>query len=341
MYLGLFSIDDLSIKENISLSQEESNLYMGLVAPGHDEKIYKFTLSDLIDYCEIERLMGQVYYEDFFSKPVFFVIRYTKEDEFSMSKKELDERMLPWQIRTGKLVNMFALGCWFVKDCSIQCKSNFLTNPILEYYQKNTILIDISTSRAIHKVSYFTEKKIGEALEWMKIILPHLFAPEADVTPMEPSEMRNGLIDINSHISETGTNFYRSLYKIQEARVSSSVPTKIDRYCSALECLYCLERGHKAGISSITANILKGENLPDVNEDMRAAYGIRSDSSHGDELKYLENHTKAEMTDLCTRIDDYVRRVFQKVFVQDDLNYGNGIGDRKHVKDYFAQFIDT
>ena len=341
MFLALFSIDDLSIKDSISFFQEENQSYMGLLAVGHDEKIYKFSISQLIEYFEVEKAMGQAYYEEFFSKPIFFIIRSTKEDEFFMSKADLDKRIRPWQISVGQLVNVFALGCWLVKDCSIQCKSSFLINPIIEYYQKNTCLIDTSTSQGNHRITSFSEKKIHEALNWMEVILPHFYPPEADISPFEPYEWESSLIDINSHIAGTGTNFYRTLYKIQEARASSSISTKIDRYCSALECLYCLEQNHKAGISTITANFLKCYNLPNIQEDMKDAYGIRSDSSHGDELKYLKKHNRGDMIELCTRIDDYVRHVLRDVFVQKELNYGNGIGDKQNVKDYFEQFLST
>ena len=48
----------------------------------------------------------------------------------------------------------------------------------------------------------------------------------------------------------------------------------------------------------------------------RDAYGVRSDDSHGDTLKYLKEKDGESLVNLSSILDDYVRRVFKKLLLQ-------------------------
>ena len=60
----------------------------------------------------------------------------------------------------------------------------------------------------------------------------------------------------------------------------------------------------------------------------RDAYGVRSDDSHGDTLKYLKEKDGESLVNLSSILDDYVRRVFKKVIAAEELNY-NDIPEEK------------
>lgn len=60
----------------------------------------------------------------------------------------------------------------------------------------------------------------------------------------------------------------------------------------------------------------------------RDAYGVRSDDSHGDTLKYLKEKDRESLVNLSSILDDYVRRVFKKVIAAEELNY-NDIPEEK------------
>ena len=60
----------------------------------------------------------------------------------------------------------------------------------------------------------------------------------------------------------------------------------------------------------------------------RDAYGVRSDDSHGDTLKYLKEKGRESLVNLSSILDDYVRRGFKKVSAVEELNY-NDIPEEK------------
>ena len=60
----------------------------------------------------------------------------------------------------------------------------------------------------------------------------------------------------------------------------------------------------------------------------RDAYGVRSDDSHGDTLKYLKEKGRESLVNLSSILDDYVRRGFKKVIAVEELNY-NDIPEEK------------
>ena len=59
--------------------------------------------------------------------------------------------------------------------------------------------------------------------------------------------------NIDKAISTEGKSFARALIILQEARRTGVLSSKIDRYCSVLECIYAIKKEHKKNISNITA----------------------------------------------------------------------------------------
>ena len=125
---------------------------------------------------------------------------------------------------------------------------------------------------------------------------------------------------------------------MQEARRTGVLSSKIDKYCSVLECIYAIKKEHKKNISNITAAYIgnDSEEQERIRENMRDAYGVRSDGSHGDNLKYLEEKDRESLVRLSNVIDDYVRRVFRKVIAVENLNYNNTSEEKARVRKYFS-----
>lgn len=68
----------------------------------------------------------------------------------------------------------------------------------------------------------------------------------------------------------------------------------------------------------------------------RDAYGVRSDDSHGDTLKYLKEKDRESLVNLSSILDDYVRRVFKKVIAVEELNYNDIPKEKAYVREYFT-----
>ena len=96
-------------------------------------------------------------------------------------------------------------------------------------------------------------------------------------------------------------------------------------------------------VNSITAAYIgkDSEEQERIRENMRDAYGVRSDGSHGDNLKYLQENNRENLVKLSTDIDDYVRRVFRKVIAVENLNYNNTSEEKARVRKYFSDLAKT
>ena len=144
--------------------------------------------------------------------------------------------------------------------------------------------------------------------------------------------------NIDKAISTEGKSFARALTKLQEARRTGVLSSKIDKYCSVLECIYAIKNEHKRNISNITAAYIgnDSEEQEKIRKNMRDAYGVRSDGTHGDNLKYLQENDGEDLITLAITIDDYVRRVFRKVIAVEKLNYNNSSEEKARVRKYFS-----
>jgi len=74
---------------------------------------------------------------------------------------------------------------------------------------------------------------------------------------------------------------------------------------------------------------------------MKEAYGVRSYSSHGDNLKYLKENDKESLKKLSSNIDGYVRRVFRKIITEKELNYNSTPEKKTKAREYFRTLTQT
>ena len=68
---------------------------------------------------------------------------------------------------------------------------------------------------------------------------------------------------------------------------------------------------------------------------------MRSDGSHGENLKYLQENDREKLMRLSTVIDDYVRRVFRKAISVENLNYNNTSEEKARIRKYFSDLAKT
>ena len=78
-----------------------------------------------------------------------------------------------------------------------------------------------------------------------------------------------------------------------------------------------------------------------IEADMRDAYGVRSDGSHGENLKFLRDNNQEDLVRLSKKIDEYVRRVFRKVIANDTLNYDTTDDRKTAVRAYFRNVAEA
>ena len=189
-----------------------------------------------------------------------------------------------------------------------------------------------------------TDIEMAEAIDRMYEIYRYLLPDESAMEKIENACSVGTIVwNIDKAISTEGNSFARALTILQEARRMGVLSSKIDKYCSVLECIYAIKKEHKKNISNITAAYIgnDSEEQERIRENMRDAYGVRSDGSHGDNLKYLQENDKENLIRLSTVIDDYVRKVFRKVIAVEDLNYGNTSEEKARVRKYFSDLAKT
>lgn len=76
-----------------------------------------------------------------------------------------------------------------------------------------------------------------------------------------------------------------------------------------------------------------------LSQYMEEAYGMRSDSSYGDNLKYLATYDSSSLKELSTIVNNYVRPVFRKVLTNDGLNYDAMANDNSNTRAYFGNLV--
>lgn len=189
-----------------------------------------------------------------------------------------------------------------------------------------------------------TDVEMAEAIDRMYEVYRCLLPDESAMGRVENTySVGTQVWNIDKAISTEGKSFARALIILQEARRTGVLSSKIDKYCSVLECIYAIKKEHKKNISNITAAYIgkDSEEQERIRENMRDAYGVRSDGSHGDNLKYLQENNRENLVKLSTDIDDYVRRVFRKVIAVENLNYNNTSEEKARVRKYFSDLAKT
>lgn len=291
---------------------------------------------------ELSHLIGINMYNALIRKPMLYFLIPTQEDEFEATKEILDERYGVMEIHLNNFAQCFSLACWFIKDSCVNATHIYWLNMFNGYNVQANRDMESTLSNGNIEERSFDDIEVQEAITRMYEIYKYLLLEDSHMGKIE-HKVNNGtnVWEIDKAISMEGKSFARALIKLQEARRTGVIPSKIDKYCSVLECLYAINKEHKQNISKITAAYIGKDSIEkeEIIENMRAAYGIRSDHSHGDSLKYLKENSVDDLVRLSCVLDDYVRRVFRKIMENPELNYDTTSEGKANVRAFFKKLI--
>ena len=287
---------------------------------------------------ELRDLIGINMYNALIRKPMMFFLIPTQEDEFEAGKEKLDERYGVMEIHLNNFAQCFSLAFWFLKDSCVNATHIYWLNMFNGYNVQANRDMESTLSNGNIEERYFDDAEVQEAIARMYEIYGYLLPKESQMGKVE-QRVNNGTIvwEIDKAISTEGKSFARALMKLQEARKTGVIPSKIDKYCSILECLYAININHKRNISKITAAYIGRDSVEkeEIIANMKAAYGVRSDYSHGDSLKFFKESNVEDLVQLSCVLDDYVRRVFRKILETPELNYDIASESKAKVRRYF------
>lgn len=176
-------------------------------------------------------------------------------------------------------------------------------------------------------------------LLWPIILRRLNVAPQKSYSSDLDYIVENDIIDRSKESS-----FIRALIALQNARLSSQLPVKIDFYIQLFQCLYGVSgRSHKIAkeVSRYTAGLVKLSQEMSSNEKnrvievMEKAFTIRSKQSHGNKI----NYDSEVITETAIKIDEYARIVLKKVLPQNKLDY-NTKREAKRVNKYFNELAN-
>lgn len=305
-----------------------------------DEKDVMYILKN----SELRSLMGEFMYQALIRKPIMLFLMPTLETEFEGTKVEFDRQYGSKMIHLNNFAQSFSIACWFIKDSCVSSVYTYWLNMLNGYYSQAVRHADTMLSDGTVKEIAFTDDEITEAVARMYQVYRYLLPDESRAGSAEMTISGGTTVwEIDKAISTEGNSFARALILLQEARKTGVISTRIDKYCSILECLYAIRREHKKNISQITAAYI-GKDATEmtlIETDMRDAYGVRSDGSHGENLKYLRDNNQEDLVRLSKKTDEYVRRVFRKVIMDDALNYDTTEDRKTVVRAYFRRVAEA
>lgn len=297
---------------------------------------------DLVYNSELKFLMGNQMYQALLRKPMMLFFIPTQEDEFDANVDELDKRYGIQNLNLNNFAQAFSLACWFIKDSCVCATYSYWLNLFNGYYSQNTRFMDATLSDGSVSEIYFDHHEVQWVVNMMYTVLRYLLPDESRTSTVEMTISGGTKIwEVDRAMSTEGKSFARALLLLQEARRTGMLSTKIGKYCSLLECLFAIDGNHKESIANITAAYIATDDAEKrkIKSDMRTAYGIRSDFSHGGRLSFLKRKNPEDLAALSKTIDDYVRRVFNKVLTEDELNYDTTKNSKKAVKKYFYDLL--
>ena len=302
----------------------------------------KHDVRPLIEESMLKINIGMNAYDAVMRKPKMIFLTATMEDEFEADKQTLDERYGMKMVTFNNFAQAFALGCWFIKDSCVSASKIYWENKFNNYNMQARRDADATLSDGSIAVIQLTDAEVQEAIARMLEVFSYLLPDQSQMAPVERTvSVETQIWEIDKSISTEGNSFANALMKLQEARRTGVIATKIDRYCSMLECLYAINKMHKKSVARITAAYIGKDEVErtEIVQYMEEAYGVRSDSSHGDNLKYLASNDSSSLTKLSTIVADYARRVFKKVLANGSLNYGATANDKSNTRAYFRNLV--
>lgn len=302
----------------------------------------------LIENSDLRKQLGETAYRSLLKKPLIIFTMPTSDEEFVTNPSSLEMQYGTIALHLSNFAQMFSIGCWLIKDSCITAKHTYWTNLFNHYYCNYHRDISCTMSDGTVSQISLTDSEVLEALQMTHEVDDYLSPNESKMGKIIVTHSGNTLFwNIDraiSNIKKEGNSFSKALVFLQEARNTGILPSKIEKYCSTLECLFAIDdKGIKKWLSTITASYLGTDNISreEIRLNMVHAYSIRSESIHGDNIKYLQKHPEIKMEELSTILDNYVRNVFKKIFTEKSLNYSASSQDKTRVKKHFQELATT
>lgn len=349
MNIFMNRLDNLCIN-NISYEfipesiKKEININGMIVGANGRFLVDKIDAMSLIKKSNLKNQIGQNMYDALMRKPMMVYLIPTMEDEFEGTKQYFDERYGIKALHLNNFAQSFSIGCWFIKDSCVTSIYAYWINLFNGYNSQFGRDMEITLSDGAIAAVDLSELEMLEAIEKMYEVHRYLLPEESKMGRVDKtSSVGTTVFEVDKAISKEGNSFARALIILQEARRTGILVSKIDKYCSILECLYAIKKDHKRNISNITAAYIGKDDTEreEIIKYMREAYGVRSDSSHGDNLKYLKENDENNLKVLSRTIDDYVRRVFRKIIKEKELNYDNTDQKKAKTREYFRRLTQS
>lgn len=318
--------------------KKQNNIDGAIIGTNGKYLSHGIDVMEILKRSRLKEIMGIYSYQALMRKPIMLFLLPIQEDEFKSTKEELDRHYGLTDLFLNNIAQCFSIACWLLRDSCVSPSYNYRINLLTGYYSQGHRQMDITLSDGSIKETVFSDAEIHAAIEKAYEILSHMLPHEAKTKDVEMTTSNGTIIwEVDKAMSTEGKSFARAFLLLQEARKTGLITTKIEKYCSLLECLFVIEEQHKRNIARITAAYI-GTNAAEqesIMEDMKHAYGARSDASHGSRLNFLKTNRSEDLTELSKTLDDYVRRVITKILSQKELNYD--VDQKNTVKKYFSQ----
>ena len=317
-----------------------------LAAPNTSVIMTGHKVRPIIEASPMRGDVGRYSYDAIMRNPFLLFLIPSKEEELAdnLTKETADRLYLGMQSGFSNFGFCFGMGCWLVKDSCVTANQSYWCNLFNNYSSSIYRHTDTTMSTGEIKSTEFNEQELNLALDYTHQIVA-LWMPEESASGFVSPHNENGtqIWDGERAVSTEGKGYSRAMIHLHRAHSTGFIPEKLDKLCCVLECLFAINKNHKQRISDITASLVGTDDITreTIRSDMRSAYSIRSDASHGDGLDYLKQYTWEQMVALCQRVDGYVRRVFRKCLADPTLNYENTDIERIRIRAYYKSIVDT
>ncbi|MDM7535539.1 hypothetical protein QUE06_11400 [Lactococcus lactis] len=339
---GIRKTNDVDFTDTMSEFYKKGYADKLLLASNRSKDIIKKRIEDnpfLIEQIGINRM-------NHLKQGTYFILS-TKSEEFekaqvlkntfknfSDAKKILDVYYDSFGLLVRNMTILFSTGMWLVKDSNIQPKYIYLCTDVNNYIGVYDIKVDYSNSKGQNSQVDIT----NDDIELCKKMVKLLYKPLLNIYHSEnkaPSTIyinESRYFEVNRHLSTVNPSFTKALMLIQEARNTSFLASKVDKYIAALQCVFAVKDNFTFNCSRITSAYL-GRNKKEDSEIIKfitIGYHIRSQLSHGKQV----DEKKYDIEKTSNRLDSYMRRIMKKILSNDKLNYFTS-EDEIRVRKYF------
>lgn len=338
LFIQLNNIDIPEERFDILSIGDGIDVEMYLESPAHLLTYKGEEMTDVVEQSSIREDLGKYDFMGLIRKPMIAVWMDTEQREWEFeNKEEADSYYAVKTLSCTNLVQIFALGLWMVKDCSVYSDLSYWCNTDTTYSSKNRRSIQQLNAFGKAKMTFFNSEEISDAFGYMTPIM-QIFAEARNNNAPIDSVYSQGthVLNIEAALSNNGCSFYRILILLQLARKTGLLCEKISWYCAILESLFAIERNHKKNVSEMTAAFITDteQEKMEVIHSMRMAYKIRSEFVHGSVSSLVGSNAQAELEKLSSEVDSYVRRALRKAFFDENINYEETTEDKKRVREY-------